>query len=133
MQKNVNIGGVWSVVELTESEKDNVLSGLIESNLKELLRCMDALKSKDISDDFKKWITGMLFEKQATASFTALSDALDSKISEMRNSYKRPELPKEKQTEIEKLVETELKTKPEIQKPSLIDLAFSPYPKGEDD
>jgi hypothetical protein len=129
MQKNVNINGVWTIVELTEDEKEKVLSKLLDSNMKELLRCRDAVFGnedfKEMDSPIKSEVIKLLFDKQATASYTALQEALDIKVKEMRGKcHKTPNIPKEQEVEINKYVEGQLKKEDQKQGKSVIEKAF---------
>ena len=86
--KRAIIRGKYKSVRLSESEEENVLNELLDKNFKELERCTNKVlkeyhehTEKDIWRIFElKEVVKLLFEKQAKASFTALSEEIDKKI-----------------------------------------------------
>lgn len=85
MKRTVVLKGSYYRLGLTEQEKEEVLSQLIKDNLSELIRCMDIVKDAKIPDKLKWEATKMLFDKQATASYTVLMKRLDDKIFEAKD------------------------------------------------
>jgi len=86
LSKNIMINGVWQRICLTDEETMDTFDKLLSNNINEFKRCeRKAREVKEFSEMPFAEITKMLFDKQATASFTALCDALDDKIYNMRN------------------------------------------------
>ena len=73
MEKNINIKGVWFTVKLTDEETENALQKLVEHNLREMQRCVKIVRTLMLNETLPPDnIVLALFDKQATASFTAL-------------------------------------------------------------
>lgn len=136
MLKNANIGGKWITVELNDEDKEKALEELLEGNIKELARCVEASETAFIACKgalANTEIIRMLYEKQATASYSALSQALDKKLHNLRNPVTNKKEPvtnkKELSPEEEKKIhETSSKMlqKPEKKEndPSVLDQYF---------
>jgi len=93
LSKKANIRGEWINISLTEEETDNVLNKLIKNNMKEFKRCLNwvVAENNPVLNNISIFeITKMLFEKQATQSFTVLSSALDKKIEDMKKPKTQP-------------------------------------------
>lgn len=87
--KNVRIGGKWRRIELTKEEEVEVKKQLLKENIKEMERCINAGVEiigniPEMKMESLEGIVLALFEKQATASYTALSDALEKKVNEVK-------------------------------------------------
>jgi len=93
LSRNLNIDGRWQKVTLTKEEKEETLERLADENASEFIRCVQKAQlvmqtnAKDETITLKD-IVIPLFDKQPTASFTALQDALDEKIEELRKKNK---------------------------------------------
>lgn len=82
--KIAKIAGRWTRITLTEAERSHVLQELVEENAKEFDRCVEQAKKMSKEDWFN--IAVVLFDKQGTAAFTALTEALDDKLYTLRNT-----------------------------------------------
>jgi len=90
VSKKTNIKGIWKLVKLSEEEEEEVLTALAEKNLKELSRCIKIALNDEIRHKYPEilylrfeTVVKMLYDKQATASFTALNEALEKKIEKL--------------------------------------------------
>jgi hypothetical protein len=120
MQRNVNVNGIWKTINITYDEREDILKDLLRRNREELIRCFH--ESKEIIDNIsmtnlngiltQKDIIKMLYEKQATSSYTIFQEFLDKKANETREQKK--ELPPEKEKEIEEVVKENLQEKDKL-------------------
>ena len=104
LSKNANIRGEWQRVSLTKDEMNVIMEDLIKNNIKELRRCIETTKKLTSLETFgipTDNIIRMLYEKQATQSFTIMSTALEKKIDDLKNPFnplnkeeEKPEEPK---------------------------------------
>lgn len=84
--KYTYVKGRQERLTLDDKEYDDLMERLLENNAKELERCLK--KAKEICEKNKEldvFETAMtLFDKQATASFSAITDALQEKEMAMK-------------------------------------------------
>jgi hypothetical protein len=106
--------GKYERVYLDEEERNFVMNKLLEYNMAELDRIIKRLVKFNSNEMPPVEIVKMLFEKQGMSSFTALVNALDEKISmlkdkdrqekeDMLNSYKETPKGKSIDNEIKEL------------------------------
>lgn len=110
LSKLIKLGNEWKRVSLDTNEMQDVLTNLVEFNANEFQRCVSIAKKIDKKNTFN--VATVLFDKQGLASFTAMSEALEEKINNLRDSKfgrkteeaKLPEAPKppEEPKEMEK-------------------------------
>lgn len=120
LSKNINVNGKWKRVELTEDETRDVLDKLLETNLNEMQKCEEKANdyNKNMSTNLSHaQIVRMLFDKQATASFTAISSAIDEKAF-------RPEKSEIQEENEEPEEEQEVEEPPKPHEPTTLDKAF---------
>lgn len=80
MKRTISLNYKYERVGLTEQETEEVMNDLLETNLNELERIINKVNKAKIPVG-KKWdVIKTLFDKQGTASFTALNQALDDKV-----------------------------------------------------
>jgi len=133
MLKNAKVNGVWITVELTQEEKEKVLDELLIENAHHLRNCIlkanELWKETPVADVLRRRnITKMLYDKQATASYSALSQALDRKVFQMKNKdYEPPQkVSPEQQDKIDKAIEEGTKKEEKPNKdPSVIEQYFN--------
>jgi len=83
LSKLMKIDNKWKRVSLNPEEMQQVLENLVEFNANEFKRCMDIAEKMDKKDKLK--ITMALFDKQGLASYTAMSEALEGKVNELKD------------------------------------------------
>jgi len=86
MGKQVQINYAWRWIELNEEERNKALDELLDSNINELKRIIKRLSNERIDVLEFKDVVAMLFDKQATASFTKLQDVLGKKIFDIKEN-----------------------------------------------
>jgi len=94
-------------VELDEKETKEALDRLLISNMEQADRCFKAVENKYAEP--RTELALALFDKQATASFTVLSNALDKKKHDMKqpkaNTGFKPAITEKSEEEKKKLEE----------------------------
>lgn len=125
MRRTININYKYHRVGLDSKEREEVMNNLLEENLNELMRIIGKIKDSKIPEQNKWEVVKALFNKQGTASFTILNQALDDKVFKLKESaVKKPVKIHESSKELGK-----------TQKPkgkSLIDKAFDKHEKRKD-
>jgi hypothetical protein len=93
LSKLVKINNQWKRISLDQEEMNVVMQNLVELNGNEFRRCMEmANKISEKKDDIQA-VTMALFDKQGIASFTAISEALEEKVNNIRdNAYQKPNI-----------------------------------------
>jgi len=120
--KQIQLKYEWKWVELTDKELNRVLDKLLDSNIRELERVINRVVGRGgvIRDMEFSDVVKMLFDKQATASFTVINNALDKKIFMLRQrAYKKID-----NEWVKKKVEEGFKQPERKPEKSLIDKAF---------
>lgn len=93
--KNVRIGGKLDRITLTEDEEEEVMEELLKKNAKKMERCLE--EGKRIVEKYRGKgdysinetdVALALFDKQATASFTVLSEAIEKKVMQLKQPSK---------------------------------------------
>lgn len=111
--------GKYTRVYLDEAERNFVMNKLLEYNMAELDRIIQRLVKFNSNEMPPVEIVKILFEKQGMSSFTALINALDEKVSmlkdkdrqekeDMLNTYKESPKGKSIDNEIKELGKTKL-------------------------
>jgi enoyl-[acyl-carrier-protein] reductase (NADH) len=106
------IGGQFQRVTLNDYELDNVMTRLLKNNKKEFMRCLETARGLFSEDKDVLEVAKSLYDKQATASFTAVKEALENKIERMKKGeYTEPiekvDLPEPKKMETKEGTTTE--------------------------
>ena len=92
--KTAVIKGKPRRIELTEEEYDELMEELIKTNKKELERVCNNVA--DLPVEFNKAVK-LLFDKQATASFSVINSALDKKIQGLKEEDRKELSEKDKE------------------------------------
>jgi len=111
--KRALVKGKWVWVELTQEETQKLMDNLLKFNYEELKRIVEFLRKNPIQGISQDLAVKLLFDKQATASYTVFSTALDMKV-ETLNKEAPKETPKELPKKAPMLEEKE-KLKKEIE------------------
>lgn len=86
MKRQINLGGIIHTVELSDEETKDLMKELLDSNAEQLLECYAKVKEMTLEDNNpeRNWkIALALFDKQATASYTVVTSALNEKQQEL--------------------------------------------------
>lgn len=77
--KKVYRKGMETYEQLSEQEKESVLNRVLQENIKELKRVIEAVDTENLKIN-RELAIQLLFEKQGTQSFTILNSELEKKI-----------------------------------------------------
>ncbi|MEM4719761.1 MAG: hypothetical protein QXG18_02780 [Candidatus Pacearchaeota archaeon] len=77
--KKVYRKGMETYEQLSEQEKESVLNRVLQENIKELKRVIEAVDTENLKIN-RELAIQLLFEKQGTQSFSVLNSELEKKI-----------------------------------------------------
>lgn len=113
--KRALVKGKWVWVELTQEETQKLMDNLLKFNYEELKRIVEFLRAKPIQGISQDLAVKLLFDKQATASYTVFSTALDMKVEALNKEAPMLEEKEKQKKEIEEQAKKiKEKIKPEI-------------------
>lgn len=121
--KWANINGKFTRVVLDKTETKNVMKKLLEFNINEIGRVIKTLNDEGYNANEHVFMVKMLSKKQMISSYTALLNALEEKITNMKtNSFCAK--PKKDDKEFKALVEKQLDKLKKEKPKSKIEEAF---------
>jgi hypothetical protein len=118
--KNSNIQGKWVWISLTEEESKKALEEVLHENIEQTRNCVFRCSEEEIGIEFTK----IILDKQLTASFTALNNALDRKINAIKDGKYTTRTGTETFKKAQATTENKLKEQPKIEGKSLIEKSF---------